>query len=294
MLYLQDGILIFLGIVLEALPFVLLGAFASALLHVYVSDEKLLQWMPKSFVGKLFYASLLGAIFPVCECGNMPVARRLLAKGVEPSAVMVFLLTAPVVNPVVLLATWAAFRTMPEMVLWRLVATLLVAWIVGWVFRHATLQDVAAREMITFCETDHSHHHHDKKLWRVLRTSVQEFFDVAAVLLLGAFLAAVVQVGVPRDLLLAIAHGPFFSILAMQLLAFVISICSNVDAFFIIGFTGTFAPPAILAFLVLGPMMDIKSLVMLSGVFKRKVLFLMTLLVFVLTLFGSLLLSYVL
>lgn len=291
MLHLQDAILIFIGIVLEAMPFVMLGAIASALLHVFVSDKRLIEWIPRSFLGKLLFGSLLGAIFPVCECGNMPVARRLLAKGADPMTVVVFLLTAPVVNPVVLLSTWAAFRTMPDMVWLRLLLTLLVAWTIGWVFRHATLEEVATKEVQTFCETEH--HHHGGKFATLLRTSVREFFDVSSVLLLGAALAAIVQVAVPREMLLMLAQGPVLSILTLQLLAFVISICSNVDAFFILGFTRTFAPPAVLSFLVLGPMVDIKSLVMLSSVFQRRVLLIMTALIWVLTFFGSLLLSYV-
>lgn len=107
---LHDAVMIFLGVVIEALPFLLMGVLVSAFLRVYVKDQWLLRVFPKNAFGQMIVASLLGFLFPVCECGNIPVARRLIAKGVSVHAALTFLLTAPVLNPLVIAATWVAFR----------------------------------------------------------------------------------------------------------------------------------------------------------------------------------------
>lgn len=289
---LYDGLQIFLGILFEALPFILMGVAVSAVLHVFVPSDRLLRWLPKSVPGRMVFASMLGFLFPVCECGNIPVAKRLMGKGLPPYVALMFLLAAPVVNPIVLLATWAAFRGNPEVVVWRVVLTLIIAWTVGWAFRHATFDDVAAPALKI--ETKDHQHHHRGKLGHFLETALRETGDMLGVLMIGAVLASVIQLLLPRGVLLALAGNTVASIFSMEALAFIVSICSNVDAFFILGLSTNIGMPAIIAFLVFGPMVDIKALVMLSRVFRSRVLVALVALTSLMTAALALLLAYIL
>ena len=114
----QDWITIFLGILVEATPFLLLGVVISAFVHVFVSEDRLLRLVPRNPALSLIPALGIGMLMPVCECGNVAVARRFLAKGVPVSTCVTFLLAAPILNPVALFATATAFRYQPSMV-WR-------------------------------------------------------------------------------------------------------------------------------------------------------------------------------
>lgn len=292
-----DFFLILLGITFEALPFVLMGVLVSAVLHVFVSTEYLLRWLPKSVVGRMCFASFLGFLFPVCECGNVPVAKRLMAKGLPPYVAIMFLLTAPVVNPIVIVATWAAFRSTPELVFFRVLLTLIIGAVVGWVFRFATFTEVAKFDVSPHQE--HSHgpgsacHQNHSSLKEFVQVALHESAEMIGVLLIGASIAAAIQVLMPRVVLLSLAQDALSAIISMEILAFIISICSNVDAFFILGLSTTIGTPAILAFLVFGPMVDIKALFMLSRVFKSWVIISIVLATSLLTWALTLYLAYV-
>lgn len=315
--------MVFLGILFEALPFVLIGVLVSSILHVFVSSEQLLRWLPKNTVGRMLFASCLGFLFPVCECGNVPVAKRLMLKGVPPYVAIMFLLAAPVVNPVVIVATMAAFRASPDIVVWRVVLTLIITWIVGWALRKARFEDVASHALQkTHAEhlhesrqrsechehADHAHagehchieHHEGQKtpmrqrLRHFVANALNETTEMLGVLMFGAFLASCIQLLMPRGVLMTLAADSLSSIVSMQVMAFIISICSNVDAFFILGLSTSLASPAILAFLVFGPMVDIKALVMLSRVFTSSLLVLLVAMTGLLTWALALMLAYLL
>ena len=270
--------MIFLGIVIEALPFVLLGVFISTMIAHYVDENKLIKIIPKNRFGAIIVASFIGFLFPVCECGNIPVARRLINKGVKPNVVLTFLLAAPVINPVVIFATWSAFKFMPEIVYLRIIFTFLIAWLIGFIFSFYPDQ---AELVSTYKKNPKSKHLHGS----FSKTLSDEFFEMMKVLVFGALLASFIQVIIPRNMILAIGTGPILSVLAMILFAFVISVCSNVDAFIALSYVNSFLPGSLLAFLVFGPMIDLKSLFMYNTIFNWKTIFKYSLMILLLTTF---------
>lgn len=278
----QDGVTIFLGILVQAIPFILLGVVLSAVLAHFVSEEVLFRIFPQGKVRGIVVASLVGCIFPVCECGNVPVARRLVQKGVHPAVALTFLLAAPVMNPVVIFATWVAFSFAPEVVLLRVIFTLIVAWTVGIIMSfHPAPQQMIAK--IKTKSTEYDECGHPKKVMNFLQTVGHEFREMLSILILGAILATTIQMVIPRELLLGLGGSALIAIVAMMLFAFIISVCANVDAFIALSYVNLFPPAALVGFLVFGPMIDIKMLVLMQKVFSRRTILFIVLLTALLT-----------
>lgn len=314
---LQSGFTLFLSLLVEALPFLLLGILLSSVLLLLVDEQALIRRLPRSPLLGALVGSCIGFLFPVCECGNVPVARRLLVQGLPTSVAIGFLLAAPTINPIVIWATWTAFRDQPEIVVFRVLFSLAIATIVGWVFSFqkdltpflqptvtslmrrpqathvpALLQSGTyllgvpgqplAMETLTFSPPTATMPW-QQRLPQVLENVVQEFRELGGILVLGSLVATIIQVAAPRELILSLGQGPVISIVAMMILGTVISICSTVDAFFALAFAATFTPGSILAFLVLGPMVDLKGLGLLLTIFRPRALMYIFLLVAQLT-----------
>ena len=288
----QTFVTIFLGIFIEAVPFLLAGSIVSGFIAVFVDQGMIDRWLPKRALPAAFSGALMGMIFPVCECGVVPVTRRLYEKGLPMSIGAGFLLAAPVVNPVVMVSTYAAFGWGP--ILWaRIGFSILVATVVGLLFHLAQPRNIllpAVGEAHTDA-CDHAGHHGgapkgplQPRIHQSLITAGDDFLDMARYLIVGSMLAAGMQTIVPQSALLAIGQGPVVSVIAMQALAFVLSICSTVDAFVALAFAGTFTSGSIIAFLTFGPMVDIKSSLMFLGVFQRRTVLYLILLPALLTL----------
>ncbi len=282
----QTFVTIFLGIFIEAVPFLLAGSLVSGLIEVFVDKASLARFVPKRAIPAAFVGSLLGFAFPVCECGVVPVTRRLYQKGLPVSVGIAFLLSAPVINPVVLASTYVAFGWGPVLI-GRFVFSILISFIVGLIFQFAPPQE------ILLPADDHSHDHDHfsmaagngraQRLWQAMSTAGDDFIDMVRYLILGSMLAATMQTFVPQSTLIAFGGGPITSVIAMMVLAFVLSICSTVDAFLALSFVNTFTTGSILSFLVFGPMVDIKSALMFLGVFRRRVVLYLILLPLALT-----------
>lgn len=292
-----NTLIIFFGIFIEAFPFMIIGVIISSLITVYVSPEFIARFFPPGAFRNLVVALIAGFAFPVCECGNIPVARGLLAKGVAPAPVITFLLAAPVFNPIAIIGTVIAFPGHPEMAWFRVLFTGIIAFAVGALFLPAKMQDVC-REEETFsdyveaCEIVEGSHGAAGKASAALMLARDEFFYVSRFLVIGALIAALSRTAIPNSVVTGLGQGPVVSILAMILLAFVISMCSNVDAFFAMAFTDTFTGGALLAFLVFGPMIDIKAVSMLYSTFKVRAIVLITALVFLMTFLLTLAVNY--
>ena len=304
---LQDFITLTLSIVVEALPFVILGALVSVIIRLFATTQRLIQLLPKRPLLRRLSISLCGTFMPVCECGNMPVARGLMIRNLSVAESVTFLLAAPVINPVTLLTTSQAFRLDPSMVWIRLVGALFIANLVGGLI--ALYKD--QRELVskgfynTLCEVeavDHhqhgDHHHHDHHHTSRWQEGIAIFRDEVSLMLkmlcLGAVIAGLTQVFVPRDVLLSLGGHPVFSILAMIALAFIISICSNVDAFFALAYSSTFTVGSLAAFLVFGPMIDIKMLALMRTTYKARLLAVMTLVILLSSILIGLAVNYAL
>lgn len=270
----QDAVTIFLGVIIEATPFLLLGVLVSQVLAIAMRGDRLIAWLPRRRLASLTALAGLGALFPVCECGNVPVARRLATRGVPAAAVLVFLLSAPALNPVVALSTFAAFRDQPSMVVLRLSLTFVVAIGVGLLFslhpRPAELLRAGRKPRAPGPDEAPPGTGLASRTRRFARGVLGEFVEMGAVLVVGAALAALTQTLVPRASLLGVGQGPVVSVAVMMALAVVLSICSTVDAFVALAYAGTFTDGSLLAFLVLGPMIDIKSLLLMLTVFSAK------------------------
>lgn len=268
----QDGVTIFLGILIEATPFLLLGVLVSQGLALALRRDRVLAWLPRGRLASLTALAGLGALFPVCECGNVPVARRLATRGVPAPGAMVFLLAAPALNPVVALSTFAAFRWQPSIVGYRLGLTFAVALGVG------LLLSLHPRPAELLQRGAGSAAHDDGPVpttWaargkRFATGALGEFAEMGAVLVAGAALAALTQSLVPRGVLLSVGQGPILSVAVMMAFAAVLSVCSTVDAFVALAYAGTFTDGSLVAFLVFGPMIDIKSLLLMLTVFSAR------------------------
>ncbi len=296
---LQDLVTLALSIVVEALPFVVLGAIVSAVIRVYAPTGRMIRRLPRNAGLRRFSISLFGTFMPVCECGNVPVARGLMARGLSVADSTTFLLAAPIVNPVTLLATSQAFRLDPSIVWLRLFGALVIANLIGGLISlHKSQLDLVSKGFYdTVCNTDaHDHHGHEtQSRWRegvgVFRDEVSLMLKV---LCLGAVIAGCTQVFVPREVLTSLGAHPFYSILAMIALAFIISICANVDAFFALAYAGTFTAGSLVAFLVFGPMVDIKMLAMMRTTYKTGLLAVITVVVALCSVLIGLLVNYAL
>jgi uncharacterized protein len=336
---------LFLSLLVEAIPFLILGVLFSGLLQYFVSEKWLTRWMPQNPLLGAFVGSCMGFFFPVCECGNVPVARRLLMQGVPAPVAIGFLLAAPTINPIVFWVTWTAFRDQPEIVLYRIGFSLLIATVVGWVFscqkdlrpflRPNVAAAITARQKYAnpsavflegsmqtseaviasnpllqagtfFLGQSNQPLPQDtigqaamvaaggqlNNRWKLmLEGIVQELRELAAVLIIGSAIAACIQVFIPRDVVLGLGQGNVSSILAMMLLAAIVSICSTVDSFFALSFSSLFTTGALVAFLVFGPMVDLKGIGLLGSVFKPRAIFYLLALTAMMTFIAALVLN---
>lgn len=267
---LQDFLTFLISIVVEALPFVVLGIMVSVAVQVWLPEGWLLRRLPKCRWARQVTISLLGVFVPVCECGNVPLARGLLVQGLSASESLVFLLAAPVLNPVTIITTQQAFANDPVVLAGRMAGGFVIANVVGWVFMRRRRDELLQPDFIKTCQI--SRHIHERRWVRSLELFRYEASHMLPALLFGAAVAALVQVAVPREILLTLGSNPAWSIAAMLVLAFVISICSNVDAFFALAFKDTFTAGSLVSFLVFGPMIDIKLLSLMRTTYQPKVL----------------------
>ena len=277
---------IFQGLLLEAIPFLLLGVAIAGLARWLVPQTAWVHRLPKNPLLAPITGALMGFALPACECGNVPVARRLLASGAPMGTAFGFLFAAPVLNPIVLASTWAAFPDQPWLLIARpmgafviavLLSLLLVQMPETQLLEHALLSERRMSQPLSkigllersggligdpvkeIAPAEPTR----LRAAAVLDQSSREFLDLLALLVLGCLIAALVQTWLPRSWLLAVGGAPTGSILALMLLAVVVSVCSSVDAFLALGFAAQVTPGALLAFLLLGPVVDLK----LAGLF---------------------------
>ncbi|MEA1024091.1 permease [Bacillus subtilis] len=278
---------IFISILIEAIPFILIGVILSGIIQMFVSEEVIARIMPKNRFLAVLFGALAGVLFPACECGIIPITRRLLLKGVPLHAGVAFMLTAPIINPIVLFSTYIAFGNRWSVVFYRGGLALAVSLIIGIILSYQFRDN----QLLKPDEPGHHHHHHTllQKLGGTLRHAIDEFFSVGKYLIIGAFIAAAMQTYVKTSTLLAIGQNDVSSSLVMMGLAFVLSLCSEVDAFIASSFSSTFSLGSLIAFLVFGAMVDIKNLLMMLAAFKKRFVFLLITYIVVIVLAGSLL-----
>ena len=333
---------LFTSLLVEAMPFLLIGVLLSSSLIFFIDENVLITKLPKNpFIGAII-GSIFGFFFPVCECGNVPVARRFLLKGLPTSVAISFLLAAPAVNPVVLWSTYVAFRGQPHIVWLRIIFSLAIAITMGCIFSSQSdprplLKPLLAKRLTVLMQTNEAEKLAPKQTkvkeytllqsgsfilggegktikmdedllktadnrnmkvswwqkWDLFINNVQiELRELGGILILGSAIAAFIQVFVPREIILNLGQDTISSILAMMILAVVVSICSTVDSFFVLSFASTFTTGSLVAFLVFGPMIDIKAIGLMLSIFKPRMIIYLTAIVAQLTFIFTLSYSY--
>ena len=286
----QDFITLSLGVIIEALPFVMLGLFFSIIVRLWLPHDWLLKYLPKQPFLRRALISLLGVFMPVCECGNVPLARGLLAKGLTPAESLTFLLAAPILNPVTIITTQQAFSDDSTVLIARILGGFLIANIIGWIYS-STRQDAMLRpEFIAICKEKKDN---SNKLVDALNFFKHETRSMMPALVIGAMVAGFIQVVVPRETILLLGNSPAWSVLVMAVLAFVVSICSSVDAFFALAFRGSFTSGSLVSFLTFGPMIDVKMLSLMRTTYRRNTLLQVSVLVFLMSTLIGLVVNYV-
>jgi uncharacterized protein len=281
----SNFLLVFGSLLVEAVPFILLGAIVSAAIEVLVPArffERLVR-LPGPL--QLPASGLAGFAFPVCECGSVPVARRLARKGLSPAAAVTFMLAAPIVNPIVITSTVVAFRgrtSLWPMVLGRVSLGLLCAIAVGWVVGNRRVDYLGEIDEDTIHE-----HAHERRATTFFGHLGGDFVFMGRYLVVGAAVAAAMQTFIPQSIIGSVAETPVINLVAMMGLAFLLSLCSESDAFVAASFV-QFGVGAQLAFLVFGPMVDTKLSFLYSGTFGPRLLRTIAIVVAAVTLAGTL------
>lgn len=278
---------IFLSILIEAVPFVLIGVLIAGFIQIFVTESHLRRLIPKNRFLAVMMSCIVGAAFPACECGIVPIARRLISKCVPIYAGIGFLLTGPLINPIVILSTYMAFGNDMKMAGLRMgcgfAAAFIITLVISFLFKTNQLKHSVSEFTSS---TDHTKKREPfiHRIEGMMKHSIDEFFDMGKYLIAGAFVAAFVQTYVSAKSLLVLGDGAAGATIVMMGLAYFLSLCSEADAFIGASFRNVFPASSILAFLVYGPMIDLKNTFMLLSVFKAKFVFslflLITLIVF--------------
>ncbi len=293
---LSDFVLVWWGILYEAMPFVVLGTLLSGIVERCVSRETVVRFFPKSRAVGIGASACLGLIFPMCECGVVPVVRRLIHKGVPASCGVAYMLASPIINPLVILSTMIAFRGKDSWATSWTVTGLrvgmgyVVAVTLGLVvWKLLGEKNVLLRTHEASGDHAHQHAHKGSVLGDVLVHAAGDFMVIGATLVVGAALAALINSGFSRAAMEPFASNPFKAVTGMSALAVGLNLCSEADAFVARSFLA-FPLAAKMAFLVLGPMVDLKLIAMYTTVFRPKAIIavsgITTLLVFVLCVTG--------
>jgi uncharacterized protein len=253
---------VFCGVFVQALPFLVLGVVVSGLVAAFVTPDRLARWLPRRGGAAILVAGIGGAALPGCECGSVPIARRLF-DGASGAAALTFMLSAPAINPVVLVATSVAFPCEPRMVLARLIGSLLTAVVMGELWSRWGRPDWVTRRLP-------KPHDADASAWTVFTEAARhDFLTAAAYLVLGAAAAGALRVLVPPSVFANLAGHLVLAVLMMALLAVVLALCSEADAFVAASLTAIPLLPK-LVFLVVGPAVDVKLFAMQAGMFGRR------------------------
>lgn len=270
---LQDLVTLSVSVIVESLPFVILGIVLSIVVQVWVPAGTIERRLPQNPFLRRACISFLGMALPVCECGNVPLARGLVVRGFTVPESITFLLAAPILNPITIITTHAAFGFDGWILVARLVGGFLIANVIGWLFSlHPEPDRLLTDEFRAECALPDPHGQGGARVRKSISLFGREATTIMPALIIGSLLAGLIQVAVPREVLVTLGGSPILSVLALMLLAFVVSVCSNVDAFFVLSFGSVFLPGGIVAFLVFGPVIDVKMLALMRTTYSTRTL----------------------
>ena len=297
----RDIAIYFTTIMLEAIPFLLLGALISAIIEEFVSEERISKMIPKNRVLGSLAGIFLGLFIPACDCAVIPIAMRLKKKKVPTNVIVSFMLASPIISPVVLLSTFFAFGEtekmllfgfeMPKLFVYRTIFGVVVALVVGIILDIICKDAVLKEEIYEHHHNHHDHehihtcnHHHEGcscsnheketgpigRVRNIINIMYGDFMGIISYMAVGALLAATMQILLPISNIGGIVQNKYISTFIMMLLAFALSLCSTSDAFIARTFMNSLSKNSILAFILLGPMIDIKNTILLNKSFNKK------------------------
>ena len=252
---------VFVSIALQSLPFLVMGLVLSAAIAVVLPADALARILPKHPAAAVPVVGLSGMVLPGCECASVPIAGSLIGRGIRPAVALTFLLAAPAINPVVLVSTAVAFNGRYEFVVARFVASLLTAVAVGWIW--------LAMGKDSLIRMPARHSRGENRIADFVAEARHDFLHAGGFLVLGSAVAATINVFAPRAILDTIAGSLLVSVLVLAVFAVVVAICSEADAF-VAASMNQFPPTAQLAFMVVGPAVDVKLFAMQAGTFGRR------------------------
>jgi uncharacterized membrane protein YraQ (UPF0718 family) len=264
----------FLSVLLEGVPFILIGTLLSGIIDEFLPSKVMVRLLPRNAFLGISLSGAMGLVFPMCECGVVPVIRRLISKGLPVSNAIAYMLAAPIVNPIVILSTYAAFRgqNAAEFTVLRVGVGYLVSILVALAVHNLPLHAVLRKGILSESSAPHgvSHtHHFTARAGSALRVAVADFLDVMVFFVLGVAVSALFSTAVNQELIMPLALNDWIATASMMVLAAILSLCSTSDAFIAATFIA-FPGVAKLAFLVFGPMFDLKLLFIYSAVFRKR------------------------
>lgn len=281
---------VFISILIQGLPFILIGSFVSSIIQICISRDTFIKIFSKNIILSCIIAAFSGLLFPICDCGTIPIVRGLMKKKIPIAAGITFMLAAPIVNPIAIIATIYAFPGMKAVVIYRIATGIVIAILVGLIMQLITKKDeeiLKSNEDIAkcdcgFCNDDYDYSKNKfQKIKAVFIHAGDEFFNIGKFMIIGTFLSSIFQSLQLINGNMYIANDSRISLIIMILLSFLLSVCSTSDAFVAKGFLKIFSINSIMGFLVVGPMLDIKNMIMLFGSFKKKFVLKLIFIIFV-------------
>lgn len=288
----------FLSIVVEALPFILIGSIVSAIIQLFIKEETLEKFLPRNKILSIILASFAGIFVPLCECAIVPIGRSLIKKGVSIGTATTFMLAVPIINPIVILSTYYAFPNNLNIVFLRVFGGLSISILIGLLLEFSIKNTSIIKDDNNYlsscdcgCENFYITPGFLTNLKNLIDHTSKEFLDISKYFIFGALLASITSVTM-KFLNIDFANVmPSFTIPIMMILTFLLSLCSEADAFVAKGFLSSFGNSGVIAFLILGPMLDLKNVILLLGAFKKKyVIYLIVLTSSIIALFSYLVL----
>ncbi|HPS58603.1 MAG TPA: permease [Spirochaetota bacterium] len=290
------------SIFLEGVFFLIAGVIISSLIEVFIPGEFIEKIIPENRLLGIAAASFTGLLFPVCECGIVPVAARLIKKGVPAANAVTMMLSIPIVNIVVFTSTHFAFKNIPEIAFYRTAGGIIVSFVIGVIItffmkdefvlkdnkpgKYAPVDYKCSGELISIRNCGcYCHTHQDdetvpgsflNKLQMVFFHSIAEFFDTGRFFITGVLATSLLQTIIPRTWFTSVSSTFPVSELFMSGYAFILSICSQTDAFIARSFSDSFGAGALLCFMISGAMIDIKNITMMKNIFSTKFILLLS------------------
>lgn len=275
MFHMERIIVTFVNMILEGLPFLLIGSIVSAIIQLFITEEMIQKVLPKNQIISLLIASIVGIIMPICECAIIPVTKSLIRKKVPIKIAITFMLSVPILNPIVIISTYYAFNDI-KIVLIRFLGGIILSIIIGVIvdFLSSKSKDVLNRktEYSDLCDCGcltNDYFIKKSKIRLCIEHSNKEFLNILEYYIYGSFLSSIFIELIDENMLISLGKGKIIPIIIMMSISFLLSLCSEADAFVAKGFLNHFSIPAISAFLILGPMMDLKNAIIISSYFKK-------------------------